>query len=276
MPNENIAVSSYGAFQDGVSTINNLNSDLETSQKEIANCKSSLDSDAVFMGPICDSCMDAFSKADSITSDVVATFSSIASYLTDTAASYKEGDTAGSQLLLSIDPNTNRVVTSTKATAAPYANKGNISGDNLNFINSIKDGAVQAYNEYGVLPSLTMAQAILESGWGKHSIGNNIFGIKAGSSWTGKTQNCLTSEQNADGSYYQITDTFRDYDSIDESITDHAKLLTNDRYKPVLEAKNYKEACVAVRQCGYATSLDYANSLISLVEQYGLDQWDPV
>ena len=163
------------------------------------------------------------------------------------------------------------------ATASAYVNCGTreLTGANLDFVNSIKDGAVEAYNKYGVLPSLTMAQAILETGWGKSKIGNNIFGIKAGSNWTGKTINCQTGEQNPDGSRYTINADFRDYDSIDDSIVDHAKLLNSDRYKRVIESKNYKDACVAVRECGYATSLDYSSNLISLVEMYGLDQWDP-
>ena len=164
-----------------------------------------------------------------------------------------------------------------RATASAYVNCGTreLTGANLDFVNSIKDGAVEAYNKYGVLPSLTMAQAILETGWGKSKIGNNIFGIKAGSNWTGKTINCQTGEQNPDGSRYTINADFRDYDSIDDSIVDHAKLLNSDRYKRVIESKNYKDACVAVRECGYATSLDYSSNLISLVEMYGLDQWDP-
>ena len=126
-----------------------------------------------------------------------------------------------------------------------------------------------------MLPSLTIAQAILETGWGKSMIGNNIFGIKAGSSWKGKTINCSTGEQNPDGSRYTVDADFRDYDSIDDSIIDHAKLLNTDTYKKVIESKNYRDACIAVRECGYATSLDYSKNLISLVETYGLDQWDP-
>ena len=164
-----------------------------------------------------------------------------------------------------------------RATASPYVNCGTreLTGANLDFVNSIKDKAVEAYNEYGVLPSLTIAQAIQETGWGKSMIGNNIFGIKAGSNWKGKTINCSTGEQNPDGSRYTVDADFRDYDSIDDSIIDHAKLLNTDTYKKVIESKNYKDACIAVRECGYATSLDYSKNLISLVEMYGLDQWDP-
>nr|AIA89463.1 glucosaminidase [uncultured Clostridium sp.] len=48
------------------------------------------------------------------------------------------------------------------------------------FVARIKDGAISAQKKYGVLSSLTIAQAILETGWGKYSVGNNIFGVKAG------------------------------------------------------------------------------------------------
>ena len=159
-----------------------------------------------------------------------------------------------------------------------YKNPANLSGSHLDFINSIVSGAVASYEKYGVLPSLTLAQAILESGWGESGLSanyNNLFGIKAGSSWTGKVANLKTSEQNSDGSYVQITAGFRAYDSVADSIEDHAVLLTNDRYKGVIASKNYKEACVAVRQAGYATSLDYSNNLINIIEKYGLNQWDP-
>ena len=163
-----------------------------------------------------------------------------------------------------------------RAESAKYKNPAHLSGNQLSFIEKIAPGAIKAYKEYGVLPSLTLAQAILESGWGKYSIGNNIFGIKAGSSWTGKTRRVKTSEQNANGSYYSIYADFRDYDSIAESIEDHAKLLSNSHYSQygVNTSNNYTEACTRVKQAGYATSLEYTHNLIKLIEQYGLDQWD--
>ncbi len=157
-----------------------------------------------------------------------------------------------------------------------YKNPQGLSGSQLNFVNMVVEGAVQAYKKYGVLPSLTLAQAILETGWGKSTIGHNIFGIKAGSSWTGKVINTRTAEQRANGSYYQINDNFRDYDTYAESIEDHAKLLTTERYRRVIQARNYVEACKAVKACGYATNIDYAEKLINIVRKYGLDQWDNV
>ena len=159
-----------------------------------------------------------------------------------------------------------------------YKNPAGLTGAHLNFVNSLIKGAVKAYKKYGVLPSLTLAQAICESGWGESSLSanyNNFFGIKAGTDWKGKTVVMNTGEQNPDGSTYRVNATFRAYDDLEGSIEDHAKLLTNDRYKPVIASKNYKEACRTVRECGYATSLSYTDTLISIIEHNGLDQWDP-
>jgi len=141
------------------------------------------------------------------------------------------------------------------------------------FITRIKPGAVSAQSKYGVLASLTLAQSILESGWGKSAIGNNLFGIKATESWTGKKQLVDTME------YYNGVKTavkawFRDYDSIDASIEDHAKLLTMARYKPVIASNGYQEACRQVKACGYATDPMYAAKLIGMIDQYGLNAWD--
>ena len=141
------------------------------------------------------------------------------------------------------------------------------------FINKILPGAIKAQYECGVLASLTLAQSILESGWGKAAIGNNLFGIKATSSWTGKKQFVWTTEYvNGKSGKYQLW--FRDYSSIDDSIEDHAKLLTMPRYKNVLMSVDYIGACKQVQACGYATDPNYAKMLISEIEQYGLNQWD--
>ena len=159
-----------------------------------------------------------------------------------------------------------------------YLNPGKLSGDNLDFLKSIVKGAVAAYKKHGVLPSLTLAQAILESYWGRSNLSakyNNLFGIKAGSNWNGKTVNLRTGEQNPNGSRYTINADFRVYDNVADSIEDHALLLCGSRYKNVIASKNYKDACYAVKAAGYATSINYANNLIRIIEQFGLNQWDP-
>lgn len=145
------------------------------------------------------------------------------------------------------------------------------------FIEYIGAAAQLDYEQSGILPSVTMAQAICESGWGKHAIGNNIFGIKCGDSWTGKRINCKTGEQAANGSYYSINADFRDYDTLVEGITDHSNLLNKNLYKPVRQAcdnNDAYEACRQLKACGYATSHSYADTLISIIDSNDLTRFD--
>lgn len=126
----------------------------------------------------------------------------------------------------------------------------------------------------GVLASLTIAQAILESNWGRSAPGNMLFGIKAGSSWKGKTQ-LLWTHEFIGGVKKRVQATFRAYGSFYESLLDHGSLLTgNKRYKDVVGCKDYKRACRAIQAAGYATDPMYADKLINLIERYGLTRFD--
>ncbi len=265
-------ISDYSIFSDAVATTTSLNNDISEAQTICSECESIIGNDAVFMGPIADSCVQGFAQLCSSMTTLTSNFTKISQHLTETEAAYKSGDTAALDKIANLKTDAN----SSKSTSiAAYNAPSGTDTSKSDFINEIKDGAVEAYNKYGVLPSLTLAQAALESGWGDFSIGNNIFGIKAGSNWTGKTQNVLTTEQNSDGSSYQIYDDFRDYDSVSDSIVDHAELLSTDRYQPVIASKNYNEACNAVKNCGYATDVAYPSKLIDIIETYNLNQWDP-
>ncbi len=150
----------------------------------------------------------------------------------------------------------------------------------MKFINSIKDSSIDNYEKYNILPSITIAQAILESNWGESELSakyNNLFGIKAHSSWKGDSVNIETSE------YYDkvITDEFRAYKSKSESIKDHAKFLSeNPRYKDVLNKHTYIEQAQALQDAGYSTvsdkdgNLTYKNLLIQIIQQYNLQLID--
>ena len=85
------------------------------------------------------------------------------------------------------------------------------------FIEEIKDEAIKNYKEYKILPSITIAQAILESSWGESDLAqiyNNLFGIKADSSWKGEYVTLETFE------FYdtKIEDKFRVYSNKNQSI----------------------------------------------------------
>ena len=157
-----------------------------------------------------------------------------------------------------------------------------IDSEKIDFIESISDGAISNYNKYGILPSITMAQAILESGWGNSELAvthNNLFGIKADSRWNGAIATIVTSENYNDSTIAN----FRKYDSINESIEDHGKFLyENSRYAEygLFDGKNYKEQAQALENAGYSTVKNengepiYADKLIALIEKYNLMQYD--
>lgn len=133
-----------------------------------------------------------------------------------------------------------------------------------------------------ILPSITIAQAILESDWGRSELAKkayNFFGIKASKEWSGKVYTKSTWEQRPDGVKYEIKADFRKYRSISESITDHDNFFVSTdwrkkNYKRVLEAVNYKEQAMALRACGYATDLNYNDKLIRLIEEHKLYKYD--
>lgn len=157
-----------------------------------------------------------------------------------------------------------------------------MDSEKMAFIETISDGAISNYNKYGILPSITMAQAILESGWGNSELAvthNNLFGIKADLRWNGAVATIATSENYNDSTIAN----FRKYDSIDESIEDHGKFLyENSRYAEygLFNGKDYKSQAQALEDAGYSTVKDengepiYADKLISLIEKYNLMQYD--
>ncbi len=144
------------------------------------------------------------------------------------------------------------------------------------FIMMISRGAIEGWRKYKILPSVTMAQAIVESGWGESgltAVSNNLFGIKA-NGWSGQTVVYPTREF-VNGEYIFIADTFRVYDSLDESIVDHGAFLAgNERYKNIIGETDYEDACYRLHLDGYATAPDYPETLIKIIEQYSLYKYD--
>ena len=274
--------SDYGSFNEAIGKTKKIDEELDKAKTTIDKTKTTLTSDSVFMGPICDNTKEAMESLTKSIDSVISYYNTISSYLDETLSSYESADKIATDKILSINDKGELEITQGTGLQGglgtieegEFKNPGNMTGAKLEFVKSIIKGAISAYKKYGVLPSLTLAQAILETGWGQSKIGNNIFGIKAGSSWTGKTRTTPTKEW-VNGHYVNVKGKFRDYDSIEESIEDHAKLLSTERYKPVINSKNYKEACRTVKECGYATSPTYTQQLIDLVEKHGLDQYDP-
>lgn len=146
------------------------------------------------------------------------------------------------------------------------------------FIERVGALAAADMQKSGVLASLTIAQAILESGWGKSGLtvkANALFGIKAGTSWKGRVYSTKTQECYDGVTFTTVTALFRAYDSWEESVADHSALLTGAaRYKAVVGERDYKTACRAIKAAGYATDPQYPDKLIQLIESYGLTAYD--
>ncbi|KRM15425.1 mannosyl-glycoprotein endo-beta-n-acetylglucosaminidase [Limosilactobacillus oris DSM 4864] len=143
------------------------------------------------------------------------------------------------------------------------------------FLDSIHDGAISTWKQYGVLPSLTAAQAIIESGWGQSSLASqyhNLFGIKG--SYNGHSVTLPTREVYG-GQSVIINDAFRAYDNNSQSVQDHGYfLVANSRYHNLLWKTNYRDVTYLIRADGYATDPSYTTTLNSVIERYGLTAWD--
>jgi len=148
------------------------------------------------------------------------------------------------------------------------------------FITKVGALATADMKNSGVLASLTVAQAILESGWGTSALAvkaNALFGIKADSPWSGRVYSADTKECYDGVNFVATTALFRAYDNWEASIADHSAFLCgNSRYAAVIGERNYKAACNAIKAAGYATDPDYANKLINIIESYGLTAYDAV
>lgn len=152
----------------------------------------------------------------------------------------------------------------------------------LEFINNISEIAFDNYKSYGILPSITISQAILESGWGESTLSseyNNIFGIKADERWRGDSVNLETKENYDD----VIVGAFRSYKDLKSSIKDHGLFLwENERYSAngLFEAKSYKEQAQALENAGYSTAKDeegnliYGDKLIRVIQENNLMLYD--
>lgn len=119
--------------------------------------------------------------------------------------------------------------------------------------------------ELGLDPNLALAQAALESGWGRAMPGNALMGIKADSGWHGPKRSTVTHEA---GKPAGPAD-FRAYASPEESLIDWARFLqANKRYKAVF-GKSGEAAADAIAQAGYATDPDYARKLKAIMKGLG-------
>lgn len=147
---------------------------------------------------------------------------------------------------------------------------------NSEFIEKIGALSREDMKRSKILASLTIAQAILESGWGRSALAQapnyNLFGIKG--DYNGAYCTFPTSEY-INGKWCTVNANFRKYPSWAESLADHSALFNRwDRYSNLRENYNYRDVCNKVREDGYATDPSYSVKLINIIEQYNLTRFD--
>jgi hypothetical protein len=147
------------------------------------------------------------------------------------------------------------------------------------FLDATAPAARDAAFQTGVPASVTVAQAILESDWGRSQLAqsaNNYFGIKAISSLGNDGVIWLpTSEYDDSGQTYETISPFRAYKSLTDSLTDHDRLLLTSRYTVAMRVANDpKQFAQQLYAAGYATDPAYADKLIALMDRYDLYRLD--
>jgi len=141
------------------------------------------------------------------------------------------------------------------------------------FLDRMGPAAGNAARETGVPQQLILAQAALETGWGRHEVTRadgrpsyNVFNIKA-TGWQGDTAEVMTHEY-ANGRSSAQRAAFRAYDSYDDAFADYARLLSRSpRYAGVAQAPNAASAARELQASGYATDPAYADKLVAIMAQ---------
>ncbi|MBC2258223.1 glucosaminidase domain-containing protein [Listeria booriae] len=150
------------------------------------------------------------------------------------------------------------------------------------FINLLAAHAQEIQDQKGILTSITLAQAILESNWGESKLateGRNLFGIKGEYQ---KDSVTMPTQEFENNEWVTIDAAFRKYPTWFESLDDHAALFLKGtswdktKYQGVIKAKDYKTAANALQKAGYATDPGYAEKLIELIEQRNLQAYDQI
>lgn len=165
------------------------------------------------------------------------------------------------------------------AASPAFAGDAAASGSAKDFVNRVWPHAVEASRSTGIPPQFLVAQAALESGWGKGEIRRadgsasfNLFGIKAGKGWNGDVAEAPTTEY-VNGQPQRTTEKFRAYGSYAEAFQDYANLLRNNpRYGNVVGSQDGMEFAKRLQQAGYASDPAYADKLARIINGSALRQ----
>lgn len=160
------------------------------------------------------------------------------------------------------------------------------------FVNYVGPLYTKDEQEHGILACVSMAQGILESGYGKTDLaqnGNNLHGMKcslSGNTWPGTTWDGSSRyrkqspEQDAVGNETLVESDFRSYGCVEESIEDHAAYLLGaakekkQRYAGLAGEKDYRKAIQIIKDGGYATDVNYVDKICSIIKKWNLERFN--
>lgn len=145
--------------------------------------------------------------------------------------------------------------------------------------------AREHYDEYKILPSFVVAQALQESAVAVsyHSSGlsslarvyHNYFGMKCGDGYNGASVNLSTGEQTPAGSTYYVSSNFRVFSSFEKGMKGYYDFIYGySRYHNIIGVTDYKTVCKLIKQDGWATDISYTEGLISKIETFNLTRFD--
>ena len=149
---------------------------------------------------------------------------------------------------------------------------------NSEFIEQIAKCVKKYAYVYGIeVHSPIIAQAILESGWGKSGLASkyhNYSGLKCGSSWKGKSVNMATKEEYKVGTLTNIRDNFRVYDSMEDGVKGYFDFINTSRYANLKGVKSPEEYVKRIKADGYATSSKYVDNIMRVIRDNKLTRFD--
>jgi len=146
------------------------------------------------------------------------------------------------------------------------------------YIERFKDIAIDEMRRAKIPASITLAQAIHESSWGKGELAvnsNNYFGIKCKDYWQGEKY--FKIDDDVDETNNPVKSCFRAYPDVKASFKDHSDFLRNSkRYAGLFQLgiTDYRAWAEGLQACGYATNPQYAENLINTIEEYELYKFD--
>lgn len=150
--------------------------------------------------------------------------------------------------------------------------------DKQKFVDDIAKHVQKYASSYGIsVHSPIIAQAILESGWGKSRLAadyHNYFGMKCGTKWTGPSVSMTTQEEYTAGTLATIKDNFRVYDNMENGVKGYFEFIQLSRYENLKGITDPQKYIETIKNDGYATSSTYVDSLMQIIKLYNLTSYD--